>query len=200
MNDKRRTDWLASLNCDGQLGLALLVAQLLLLLPAFGGGRVRELLQYERSALAGGQLWRLLTAHLVHYDWRHLLLNMGGLAVLWALFAREWTPGRWLLIAVAAALAIDAGLWFRAPEVGWYLGLSGVLHGLWAAGVLAQLQRRQGFATVPLLLLVSKLAYEQLRGGSLVLEDMPVVLSAHLYGAAGGLIGGWALARWGKPL
>jgi rhomboid family GlyGly-CTERM serine protease len=200
MNDKRRTDWLASLNGDGRLGQALLAAQLLLLLPALGGVRVRELLQYERSALADGELWRLLTAHLVHYSWRHLLLNMAGLAVLWALFAREWSPGRWLLIAVVAALAIDAGLWFRAPEVAWYLGLSGVLHGLWAAGALAQLQRRQGFATLPLLLLVSKLAYEQLRGGSLVMGDMPVVTGAHLYGAAGGLICGWVLARWAKPL
>ena len=42
-----------------------------------------------------------------------------------------------------AALAIDAGLWLFDSTVQWYVGSSGVLHGILAAGTLAQLRRRQ---------------------------------------------------------
>src|SRR5690606_30285485 len=43
---------------------------------------VAELLRYEREAIFAGQLWRLLTGHLVHLSWTHLLLNILGLLFL----------------------------------------------------------------------------------------------------------------------
>jgi hypothetical protein len=43
---------LESLNCDGRLGLALLCAALLLLLPTLGGEPARLALRYDRAALA----------------------------------------------------------------------------------------------------------------------------------------------------
>src|SRR5205814_7294251 len=61
---------LRSLNCAGPLGLALLGACAVLLLPALTGEAGRALLRYDRAALAAGQWWRLLTAHLVHLDIR----------------------------------------------------------------------------------------------------------------------------------
>ncbi|WP_208513795.1 hypothetical protein [Variovorax paradoxus] len=44
----------------------VVLASLMLALQA-GGEPVYEALRYERSAVLGGQLWRLLTAHLVHF-------------------------------------------------------------------------------------------------------------------------------------
>jgi hypothetical protein len=32
--------------------------------------------------------------------------------MMWALFARDFRPGQWLLVLAAVVLAIDAGLWF----------------------------------------------------------------------------------------
>ncbi|HEX8784094.1 MAG TPA: hypothetical protein VF764_12020, partial [Steroidobacteraceae bacterium] len=75
---------LRSLNFDGRRGVALLLACLLLLLPAVAGEGGRALLRYERSALADGEWWRLLSAHVVHLDLRHALLNVVGLALVWA--------------------------------------------------------------------------------------------------------------------
>ena len=43
------------------------------------------------------------------------LLNILGLVLMWALFARDYSPLRWLAIYLAAALAISAGLWFLRP-------------------------------------------------------------------------------------
>src|ERR671925_423667 len=79
---------LQALNCDGRLGL-LLGGCVLLLLPTLSGEPGRLLLSYDREALAAGQWWRLLTAHLIHLDIRHALLNDLGFALMWALFARD---------------------------------------------------------------------------------------------------------------
>src|SRR6202165_1057915 len=129
---------LQSLNCDGRLGLALLGACALLLLPTLAGEAGRGLLRYDRVALAAGQWWRLLTAHVVHLDIRHALLNDLGLALMWALFARDYSPRQWVPIVLGAMAAIDAGLWLCASPVLWYVGSSGALHGVAAGGALAR--------------------------------------------------------------
>ncbi len=157
-------------------------------LAAAGGDSLRAALRYERAAMVAGQWWRLVTAHLVHLDVRHLLFNLAGLLLLWLLFAREYGASRWLAILLCSMLVIDAGLWFGSPRLQWYVGASGFLHGLWAAGGWAQWRRRSLASAVPLLALLLKLVIEQWRGASFVVGDLPVVLEAHVYGALGGLL------------
>src|SRR6266513_5738499 len=134
---------LQSLNCDGGPGLALLAACAVLLLPALAGEAGRALLRYDRAALAAGQWWRLLTAHVVHLDIRNALLNSLGLAVLWALFARAYSPRQWVAVGLGAMAAIDAGLWLCDSTLLWYVGSSGALHGVMAAGALGHVRRGQ---------------------------------------------------------
>jgi rhomboid family GlyGly-CTERM serine protease len=177
---------LASLNCDGRRGAALAAACLALLLPTLGGDRARMLLRYERAQLALGQWWRLLTAHLVHLDLRHALLNSVGLTLMWALFARDFTPRHWLVVLLAAAAAIDAGLWFGDSTVQWYVGSSGVLHGVMAAGALAHIRRGERDGWILAALLAVKLLYEQRHGALPFSGGDPVVVDAHLWGVLGG--------------
>ena len=186
--DSSAQSWFRSANCDARYGAALLGLLLLLVLLAAAGDAARNSLQYERLALSHWQWWRLLSAHVVHLGWRHTLLNCAGLMLLWMLFAREFRPRRWLWIALASAGCIDAGLWFLRPAVGWYLGASGVLHGVWAAGACAMYRRGDGSGAALLLLLIVKLIYEQQSGVSLFDGELPLVSTAHLYGALGGLI------------
>lgn len=199
--DTPRTRWFRSVNCDGRYGLALALLCIVLAALTAAGPRLRLLLRYDRAPLAAGQLWRLLGAHLVHLDAVHAAANIAATVLLWALFARDYRPRQWLLILTAGALGIDAGLWWLAPGVQWYLGASGVLHAAWAAGTLAALMRRDGFGALLLLVLVVKLAAEETRGSSLLLAGMPVVTRAHLYGALAGLVAarivsGSAFGRW----
>src|SRR5690348_5494860 len=91
---------LASLNGDGRYGLALLAACALLLLPVLAGDAGREALRYDRAGLSQGQLWRLLTGHFVHLGLEHAALNCLGLVLMWALFARDYTPRQWLPIVL----------------------------------------------------------------------------------------------------
>jgi rhomboid family GlyGly-CTERM serine protease len=191
---------LESLNCDGRLGVALLLACLLLLAPTLGGEAARLGLRYERSGIAQGQLWRLLSAHWVHLNLRHALLNIAGLALLWALFARDFSPRQWLLILAAAVLAIDAGLWFMDSTVEWYVGSSGVLHGILAAGTLAHLRRGEPDGWVLAGILAAKLLYEQRVGPLPFSGTREVVVDAHLYGVIGGLAAALALKPRPLPL
>jgi rhomboid family GlyGly-CTERM serine protease len=179
---------LKSLNCDGRRGLALAGACLALLLPTAAGDPGRLLLRYDRAGLGHGEWWRLLTAHVVHLDLRHALLNGLGLALMWALFARDYTPRGWAVIVLGAIAGIDAGLWFADSTVLWYVGSSGVLHGVMAAGALARLRRGEREGAVLAMVLAVKLAYEHWVGPLPLAGTKAVVVDAHLYGVLGGLV------------
>jgi rhomboid family GlyGly-CTERM serine protease len=191
---------LRSLNCDAPYGWALLAACLLLLLITATGDPGRALLRYDRVALAGGELWRLLSAHLVHLDLHHAALNCLGLALMWALFARDYRPRQWLVIVLASIAAIDAGLWLWDSTLRWYVGSSGALHGIMAAGTLARLRRREGEGWVLAAFLAAKLAWEQGVGALPLSGSDPVVVDAHLFGVLGGLAAAAFLRPTPKPL
>lgn len=186
---------LASLNCDGRRGWTLAALCALILLLSAGGEALRALLRYERAGLAAGQYWRLLTAHVIHLDLHHALLNCGGLVLLWALFAGDYALRQWLIVLLAAAVAIDAGLWFGDSTVVWYVGSSGVLHGVMAAGALAGIRRGQREGWLLAVILAVKLLYEHFVGALPFSGRDPVVVDAHLYG----VLGGCAAAALLKP-
>lgn len=173
----------------------LVVALAPLVALSLAGDAATRLLRYDRTALANGEWWRLLGAHVVHYDPAHLAMNVAGLALLWWLFVRDARAREWALVGLASALTIDAGLWFLRPDLGWYVGLSGVLHGWWAAAGVAARARWPLEGWVTLGLLAVKLVLEQSQGplaGELG-ATLPVVVDAHLYGALGGLAAALAL-------
>jgi len=180
-------DLVASLNGDGAHGWALAASVALLLALQLAGPATLTALRYDRSALRAGQWWRLASAHLVHLDLRHTLLNGLGLILMWALFVRDYRARQWFLILVTSVAVIDAGLWFRDSGVEWYVGASGVLHGVMAAGVLAQLRRREWSGVLLGAFLIGKLIYEQTTGAlPFAGPSVPVVVDAHLYGVIGG--------------
>lgn len=182
-------NWASAVNCDGRYGAGLVAACAVLLLPQLGGSAATNLLRYDRAAIATGQWWRLVTAHIAHLGLHHAVLNTLGFVFLWALFAREWHPREWAVIVLVVIAAIDSGLWFRDPQLAWYVGASGVLHGLMAAGVVAYVRRRDPLGWIMAGLLAAKLAYEQLHGPlPFAGRGVPVVVDAHLYGALAGLL------------
>ncbi|HEX2667445.1 MAG TPA: rhombosortase [Gammaproteobacteria bacterium] len=170
--------------------LALLLPCLLL---ALGGEPLRVALRYERVAILHGEAWRLFTGNFVHLGTGHLLEDMAGLLLLWLLFEDALPGWRTPAVVSAGALAVGLGLLAGDPQVDWYVGISGALDTLWAAGSLGLIRRRDRFGWVLAALLVSKLAYEQCFGAlpfSSVSTGGAVIVDAHLYGAfAGALIG-----------
>jgi rhomboid family GlyGly-CTERM serine protease len=154
------------------------------------GDSVGQLLRYDRSAIAAGGWWRLLTAHIVHLDLHHLILNELGLVLMWSLFAQDYDAVEWCVIVLAGALAISSGLWWLSPRVSWYVGASGVLHAVMAAGAAKHLLDRFWDRWILVVGLSAKLAWEQWGGHEVPL----IVVDAHLYGALCGFVVGAALS------
>ena len=185
---------------DWWLPVALLVMMLAVMQ---GGEHAVALLRYERVAVLDGEVWRLLTGHLAHADGSHLLWNVLGLVLVFALFANEYSPGEWLVMMLASTTAIDLGFLVFEPQLAWYVGLSGVLHGLMAAGLAAWLSVRRDPLTVSIAaIFVGKLIWEHLRGPLPFTAEsltVPVINEAHTYGAIGGVLCAMVLlARRGR--
>ena len=158
---------------------------------AAGGDELRELGRYQRDAIENGQYWRLVSGHLVHLGLGHLWPNLVALVIVGALFEGVLGNADLWRVSLASAAAIDLGLYVLEPDVVWYVGLSGVLHGLVAAGALALCLRRQTLGFVLAIGLCAKLGFEQLAGPvpfTAASVGGPVVVASHLYGAAGGLL------------
>lgn len=169
------------------VGLMLLTGLVIL---AFGE-EARELLRYDRQGIQAGQFWRLATGHLAHLGVSHGLMNLLALAVLAGLFGDLLTARSWLLGSVVCAVAIDIGLWWLEPQVRWYVGLSGVLHGLIVLGAIAMWLNDERLGLGLLIAVLAKLGWEQLMGPLPFTESAaggPVLVAAHLYGAGGGLL------------
>lgn len=175
---------------------AILVLAALGLLLADDSGRAA--LRFERTGIAAGEAWRLLTGHLVHLGLSHTLLNLAGLVLVWFLVGRAFDWKQWLWVMFGSVAAIDLGLWFGAPALEWYVGLSGLLHGMLAGGIVAGLAARSGEAVILAVVVTGKLAWEQFVGplpGSEASSGGAVIVDAHLYGVIGGALVAAVLIR-----
>ena len=159
---------------------------------AMGGDPAWEALRYERSAIIEGELWRLVTGHWVHLGWSHLAVNLAGLLLVWSLWGRALQNLQWLVCILWIALAQSLLLLALNPEIHWYVGLSGLLHGLFAVGALLQLRSDPLVGGVALAVLTGKLLLEALNlsGGTTIPGIDQVVEEAHLYGAVSGVVCG----------
>ena len=206
MSDANRTHDLErhdarSVNATQGMWLVGLLAVLVVLL-FLGGESARHFLRYERTAiLEVGEYWRLVTGHLVHGNAMHTALNLAGLALIAALFPKHYSLSGWLLVIGLSLIAIDLGFVWNEPQLEWYVGLSGLLHGALAAGAIAWWRyESRGLALALTAVLICKLGWEQSQGALPFSGDMRVIVDAHLYGACGGVVAGvliWCVQqRW----
>ncbi len=160
-------------------------------LVALAGAPATLLLRYERHAVLAGEVWRLLSAHLVHLGNGHLVMNLAALWLIWAVFMRHSGGLRWWLYTLVSALGVGLGLLTFSPGIQWYVGLSGVLHGLIAAALIEEYRTAPLMATGLGIGLAFKLGWEQFHGAlpsSEHLSGGPVIVDAHLYGAIAGMV------------
>jgi len=144
---------------------------------------------YDRDVIAGGQVWRLLSAHLLHSDLEHLLWNLAGLAILGSVVERHFGGKLLLGGLLLGSLLVDLVLWTAMPWLSYYCGLSGVLNTLLVTA-LAALWRQSPQIT----LLVGagsllKILWEMTTGQALLTHTTwAAVPAAHLAGWLAGLL------------
>lgn len=153
----------------------------------------RATLRFERAALLDGELWRLFTAHLVHLGWAHWALNALGLVLCGVLANPLPSPGR--LLACVAGLGLGVSLMLLAfdPSLTHYVGLSGVLYGLFVLTLWPQARRGDGLGRVALATVLAWMTWQWAVGpvaSEAALIGGAIVAQAHAYGvaAAAGLL------------
>lgn len=97
-------------------------------------GPAPEAWVYQRDAIAGGEWWRLLTGHWVHSDSSHASWDVGALLLFGVLFEARlgW---RLPLALLVGTVGVDAWLWWAAPDLHEYCGLSGILNTVLVLGL-----------------------------------------------------------------
>jgi len=160
-------------------------------------------LVFDRAAIIDGQWWRLMTGNWVHFSTDHLLADAIAVGVAGGLIERQERM-RALWFYVAATATVGLAVFFLAPGVAEYGGLSGVACG--AVGYLAlnEIKRSNARRWVPVLvlaLLMTKVGWEYATGRALFVSahgGMMVLPLAHVAGLLSGL-GYWAvwtIRRW----
>lgn len=172
---------------------------LLCLVLALGDDTARVALRYGREEMLQGQWWRVLSGHFVHLGWRHTLMNMTAWLLIWFIFRDALSDRLWSTAILLCSLGVSTGLFFLNPDLRWYVGFSGTLHGLFVLGALIHVHAGLVLERWLLALLGVKLAWEQWQGampGSEQFAGGNVIVDAHLYGAIAGLALGLFYIKW----
>ena len=144
---------------------------------------------YSRPAIIDGQMWRVLSGHFVHLNTTHLLMNSLGLLGIVSVFGPTLSMARPLVLSIGIALGISLALWLSEPQLIHYAGASGVLHGLFAAGIVLAHDLSPRFRLLAAAALIAKLIAEtQFNTGSAELIGAPVIHAAHQWGAGLGCV------------
>lgn len=198
-------NWRDPLSLSREEKFALAGAVLLFALHA--ATPLHAALEYRASA-AVSQPWRLLTAHLVHLNWPHVLINAAAWVIVARLFSVELTIARQVLTLIVSGLAIGLALRLLWPTIEGYRGFSGTLHALfffgaacwWLASVARPGERMFSKLWLPTVLLIGgwiKVLFEQPWDASMPYADWlgaGTVPQAHLVGAIIGSVLGAVFA------
>jgi rhomboid family GlyGly-CTERM serine protease len=183
--------------------MALFSALLLLLDPS-----TIAALGYDRSAVAGGQWWRLLTGNFVHLGWWHYSLNAASILLLLALCPERMAGWDWLGRIVLVSFGTCLGMYWCAPWIKSYVGLSGMIYGLFFLGLGAQALAGDRFAWACMAFLAARITWEFVVGIPRSEEELVgghIVPESHLFGVIAAF--GYAvvrsaglrlLTRWGR--
>lgn len=176
------------------------IAPSLLALAALGAFVVpgaAEHLRFDRAAVAAGEVWRILTCHLVHASPELLFWDVAATFALGVALTHR-SLRLFLGVAGAAAVLIPLGVWIGLPSMTYYGGLSGIASALFAAyavlvfreGVRERRYVLSAAIAVVAVAFGAKLLIEATTGAAVFVDVaavavVPVPL-AHLLGAAAG--------------
>lgn len=164
-----------------------------------------KLFEYDHTAIGAGQVWRLVTGHLVHWSFEHffwcalVLLGFGWVC-------EKFNRKGFITVLILSGLTASAAIWVWMPGMAAYRGLSGVGSGifmlctLWLIRDCFRNKQWLLFSAAGLAVLVFwlKITFESVNGTAIVVrsEDLfvPVPL-VHFAGGICGIIGG----LWFRP-
>jgi rhomboid family GlyGly-CTERM serine protease len=179
---------------------SLLLAAAAVLIALLPAGAAR--LQYDRLAIAAGEIWRLGTGHWTHVAGDHLFWDVLAFVVL-GVPCEQYGRGAFVACVAGASGCIALALWVGMPHLQLYRGLSGIDAALFMLLTVTLLRpalcaRHWGWVAAlagVCLAFLAKVGYEAVAGATLFVNSqaghmVPVPL-AHGVGAVTGLVVGW---------
>jgi rhomboid family GlyGly-CTERM serine protease len=170
-------------------------------LVLFGGGDWISFLQYDRTAIGAGEVWRVITGHWLHWSFDHFLwCTITFLAI--GSICENLSRKGYLATLVAASLIIPLVCWLATPELAYYRGLSGLASAIFMFGAVMMARdacmnrewRKILLPAVAGLGFAGKVLFEFVTGSLLFVDSTGVfapVPLAHLAGGGTGLLTAW---------
>jgi rhomboid family GlyGly-CTERM serine protease len=192
--------WILPAPALSRSGLTIGLAAVCLLIALLPGAN--DCLQFDRSAIAAGEWWRLFTGHLTHWGTEHLAWDLLVFVAL-GMICETGNRRQFVTVLAASSLAISFVVWALLPDAQIYRGLSGLDTALFASLAISMLihsvrEQRRGWSSVIAVLLISlmgKIALEMLTHRAFFVDASaagfePLPLS-HLVGASVGITVGY---------
>ncbi len=165
-------------------------------------------LEYDRAAIAAGEIWRVVTCQWTHWDYDHLLWDAIAFVLLGILCERRGLSPLAACVAASTVL-VPTAVWIVHPEISTYRGLSGIDSALFTllavhtAGTCLRNRDWRGAAAVGAVVIAfaAKIVTEVATGQTVFVDNLgagfAVVPLAHVVGGAVGLAVG--IAAWLAP-
>lgn len=150
---------------------------------------LQERMQWDHNAIMMGQWWRIMTGNLTHTNLYHLSMNVLGLWIISFIFRDHIKARQFLLVFIGLCFSVGGLLLLTSMQI--YVGLSGVLHGLFAFYALVEYRLGRKSNALLLIGLTAKILWEQWFGsatGSEALIGTKVAIDAHIFGAISGAV------------
>ena len=144
---------------------------------------------YVKSTM-NGEIWRVITGHLVHLDWPHWGMNMLGLSLCLLVFRNDLKVRHWLFSFLFISLVSSIGLLVIYEENQRYVGFSDVLHGWILIGAAAIAHKEPKLALAIFVLFWLKI-WEENSGLAFFTSAAvqgTIAKESHIFGAIGGMV------------
>ncbi len=153
---------------------------------------MHDWLSLDRHAPSYSLIWRWMTAHLTHFNIRHLLLNLFGLAIIYYINEKLFCSWWGLFCTVSLCLWTSTCIWLLSSAISRYAGLSGILHGLAVVAIITTPHYKKHIKALMLIFWAGKTLrehtsfYDSAFMGNFL--QTGVAVDAHLYGFIGGML------------
>ncbi|PJC85385.1 rhombosortase [Vibrio sp. HA2012] len=169
-----------------RLYLALLLISIIVFLLQLP--ELQSLAEWNKELIKQGQWWRILTGNYTHTNLPHMGMN---LLALW-LMGNLFRPAVKNLLSVLSLISAIVGITLLLSSMQIYLGLSGILHGIFAYYALKEALSGRQSSWLLVAGISIKIGWEQWYGASADTASLigaRVAIEAHLIGGiTGGLL------------
>jgi rhomboid family GlyGly-CTERM serine protease len=147
---------------------------------------------FSAADIYRGEIWRVISGHLIHADLQHLLWNCLGLAVLGTMIEQHSRIMWWVALG-GGIVSVSVLLLTPYPQLDYYCGLSGVLNTLLLIALWLEWKRSHSWLIIAITCgSFAKALIEAYQGSSMVTHiSWPPYAWSHVAGLAGGLILVW---------